>query len=335
LSYPTSDPSQSLNIIDFAFLNKIVYQANGSLQEELGHWLSNWTLVKSVRREVRANCSTAAECQDNDWTTWFVFEGRNGTGLENTTVVTIRGTKTILEMLFDMDLWSMDILGLNDFAGRFAGVGGVIRGFWQSKGFGAWYYKWKRKRYASVMNHVKERLTKEPKRIFYISGHSLGGGLAQIIAAQVAAEVPTRKISAVTFSAPGVRETMTKLGLNPDDVQGLSVNVIPKKDPVPTGCGSQAGITFEIDCLADGLMCHRPFNTVCELMKECGDSQSPKRVLPCSFCPLQAKAFYNSDSAPACQNVTSTSGPTHNPPWDPRPYSPPDHNQSAEPHFTV
>eukprot|EP00435_Cladocopium_sp_Y103_P018190 s2129_g4.t1 len=40
-----------------------------------------------------------------DWTSWFVFQGRTGTKLANTTVVTIRGTKTPLDYILDLDLW--------------------------------------------------------------------------------------------------------------------------------------------------------------------------------------------------------------------------------------
>lgn len=332
LNYPTSDPSLPLDVIDFAFFNKVVYEPDENLRDQLQHFMSDWTLTKSVRRENKGSCSDASACQTVDWTSWFAFEGKEGR-LQNTTVVTIRGTKSILETIFDMDLWSLDVLGLNTFAGRFGGVGRVVDSLWESKAFGSIYFKWKRARYAGVWNYIKNKLEQEPDRVIYISGHSLGGGLAQVVAAQVAAEVPSRKITAVSISAPGIKETVRKLGFDPYSLQGLAVNIVPKGDPVPTSGGTQAGVTYQIPCLASGINCHRVFNTVCELMRECGDSKVPKRVMPCSFCPLQAGQFFDMGKAPQCwKQATAGGGGGGRPPWDPRPPPPTAHynNETSE-----
>lgn len=279
LQYPTGNPSRPLRIQDFGFFNKIVYEPEGALERQLELWLGEFKLVKQQRREL--GCLDAKVCNTQDWVSWFVFAGKVGTGLENTTVVTIRGTKTQLEMIFDLDLWNLWILGLHKFAANFPSVGPVFSAFWNSPAVGRWWFAKKKSRYGSVLRYLQDRLEQDPGHNFYLSGHSLGGGLAQLLAAEL------KRVPAVTLSAPGSYETIGLIGLDPQSVQGLVVNVVPEGDPIPLGAGRQAGVTLPIPCLAGlGAECHRVFNTACELLRECGDPQ--QRVLPCAFCPPQA-----------------------------------------------
>ena len=47
------------------------------------------------------------------------------------------GTKTKLEMIFDLDLWSLQILGIQHLAGRFIiGLGFPYNAFWNSPALG-------------------------------------------------------------------------------------------------------------------------------------------------------------------------------------------------------
>jgi hypothetical protein len=48
------------------------------------------------------------------------------------------GTKTKLEMIFDLDFWSLQILGIQHLAGRFlVGLGFPYNAFWNSPTLGA------------------------------------------------------------------------------------------------------------------------------------------------------------------------------------------------------
>jgi hypothetical protein len=298
LGYHTSDPKLDLSLIDFGFFSKAAYETDDVIEDQLEQWMSQWVLVKSVRRETRGECH--GDCPSRDWTSWFVFEGKKGR-LKDTTVVTIRGTKSILETFFVFDLWSLDWLGSTSFAGRFAGVGHVVESVWTSKTFGRLYYRWKRERYSSVYEYLKGRLQNEPTRVFYITGHSLGGSIAQIISAQIASDIPSSNLAAIAFSAPGVTETISKLGFEPESLQGHAVNLIPDKDPIPWTAGGQPGVNFMMPCIDNGLRCHRMFNTICELMRECGDPHG--RILPCGFCPLQAWELFEIGKADQCANI--------------------------------
>ena len=54
-----------------------------------------------------------------------------------TVIKSSRGTKTKLEMIFDLDLWSLQILGIQHLAGRFLfGLGVAYNAFWNSPTLG-------------------------------------------------------------------------------------------------------------------------------------------------------------------------------------------------------
>mmetsp|Transcript_51460 Transcript_51460/g.135825 ORF Transcript_51460/g.135825 Transcript_51460/m.135825 type:complete len:614 (-) Transcript_51460:12-1853(-) len=274
-SYSTG-ASGELKLVDFAFFNKIVYEPEGNLEAMLDLWMSDWHLVKQQRRE--SGCVDPERCNVVDWATWFVFDGKVGTKHENATVLTVRGTKTKLEAVFDLDLWA--VAGLRNVASQFALLGPVVNAFLVSDIVGVWY-RHKKARYRSIVRYMQLRKILEPHRTYYISGHSLGGGLANLVSTEIS-------IPAVTLSAPGVQQTAQLLGLDPLKLQYLAMNVIPRTDPVPHGAGSQGCIVVPIDCTANpGDDCHRVFNTVCSLLHECGDSATPARTLPCGFCPKE------------------------------------------------
>ncbi|CAJ1454325.1 unnamed protein product [Effrenium voratum] len=93
-----------LALVDFALFNKLVYMPDHHLEIHLRQWLPGWKMVHQQRREQR--CSPSDEsCDIQDWTSWFVFQGQPGTALEKTTVVTVRGTKTDLDYILDLDFW--------------------------------------------------------------------------------------------------------------------------------------------------------------------------------------------------------------------------------------
>ncbi|CAJ1387546.1 unnamed protein product [Effrenium voratum] len=54
--------------------------------------------------------------------------------------------------------------------------------------------------FSHLLDHVQKRKEKFPNRRFYITGHSLGGGLAKLVASKVS-------MQAVTFMAPGLGTT--------------------------------------------------------------------------------------------------------------------------------
>ena len=60
-----------------------VYQPDDLLEGELERFMKDWHVVHAHRHEQYTGSP--------DWSTWFALAGRSGSGLENTTVLAIRG----------------------------------------------------------------------------------------------------------------------------------------------------------------------------------------------------------------------------------------------------
>eukprot|EP00439_Symbiodinium_sp_Y106_P054409 s1394_g7.t1 len=92
--YGTTDWQSPLALVDFALFNKLVY-------------LPDEPLRKYLQEREQPCTSPDEDCDSGDWTSWFVFQGVANTTLEKTTVVTIRGTKTDLDFIMDLDFWPL------------------------------------------------------------------------------------------------------------------------------------------------------------------------------------------------------------------------------------
>jgi putative lipase involved disintegration of autophagic bodies len=98
-----------------------------------------------------------------------------------------------------------------------------------------------------------------------VTGHSLGGGLAAIVAGK-------NSIRAVSVSAPGVLFTSKAISLDNDVVRRMWITITSENDIVPTFDQTVTLATiFSIKCLKSEVGCHLIPGTLCELMKGCGD----------------------------------------------------------------
>eukprot|EP00913_Durusdinium_trenchii_P022722 g21338.t1 len=168
------------------------------------HLLSRW---KKLPTKLRAISSASR-------TTYFEFEDPENT----TSVIAIRGTSTMLDVLDDMNIWlpaafmdAFSIVGpkLSDAVAEATSIrihSLVLAD--PSMGRKAMarvstpiYSDGLQKQYFShLLEDVQRRRDQFPERRLYITGHSLGGGLAKLVAAKVG-------IPAVTFMAPGLEST--------------------------------------------------------------------------------------------------------------------------------
>jgi len=102
-----------------------------------------------------------------------------------------------------------------------------------------------------------------------LTGHSLGGGIAQIIANRLG-------LPAVVFSPPGIIYSAKRLDLSLETAERGTVVVVPDADVVPR-VDLQAGTVQRIACRGfdgEGLpapYCHSLQRTTCELWRACGD----------------------------------------------------------------
>ncbi|CAE8616795.1 unnamed protein product [Polarella glacialis] len=111
---------------------------------------------------------------------------------------------------------------------------------------------------------AKQRCIKDVYDLI-ITGHSLGGGLAQIVGARVHA-------SAVTWSPVGVLYNMDRFNMTERGVYRNIVDVQPDLDVVPL-IDKQPGFTKRIACTATTLQCHSVRRSGCELYWICGDAR--------------------------------------------------------------
>eukprot|EP00928_Gymnodinium_smaydae_P034317 TRINITY_DN24351_c0_g3_i1.p1 TRINITY_DN24351_c0_g3~~TRINITY_DN24351_c0_g3_i1.p1 ORF type:complete len:1096 (-),score=153.83 TRINITY_DN24351_c0_g3_i1:175-3420(-) len=123
-----------------------------------------------------------------------------------------------------------------------------------------------RDQFRDLLEYVRGQQSELHGEQIYITGHSLGGGLAQVVASLL-------NLTSVTFSAPGATATSSILSPSPtvSSLRHHNVNVVPDGDVVPW-VDKQAGSSLQIDCAMDEpLDCHALASTMCELLAACGD----------------------------------------------------------------
>jgi len=121
----------------------------------------------------------------------------------------------------------------------------------------------------SLQKTVQGIIENHPNDTVLLTGHSLGGGIAQIVASQV-------NISGVVFSAPGVVYSARKFGMKMQRCRRKVWVVMPDEDVVPR-VDLQAGTVQQILCrdlngdLEYAWKCHSIERTACVLFRMCGD----------------------------------------------------------------
>eukprot|EP00931_Biecheleriopsis_adriatica_P085755 TRINITY_DN60561_c0_g1_i1.p1 TRINITY_DN60561_c0_g1~~TRINITY_DN60561_c0_g1_i1.p1 ORF type:complete len:686 (+),score=56.82 TRINITY_DN60561_c0_g1_i1:77-2134(+) len=192
-------------------------------------------------------------------------------------VIAFRGTHVVNEILLDAYMWSTikgmqlfdEWVPLFNLLPRHVLERLLVLAHWR-----VWFGEelpWEHLvRYASNIKAYCESLGYE----LLLTGHSLGGGMAQIIAGRLGSP-------AVVFSPVGVSFSSSFFGIDLQTVMKSVVAVVPVRDPVPS-IDEQAGLLQPIDCTAESAMgCHGLRQTGCELITACGDRRG--RVADCSW----------------------------------------------------
>nr|CCA13930.1 transmembrane protein putative [Albugo laibachii Nc14] len=138
-----------------------------------------------------------------------------------------------------------------------------------------WYYH----ELVEYTNSIKDRNV-------ILTGHSMGGAIARIVASIL-------KKQSVTFSPPGLIQSYSKLvhtfggqkyKVERSKLHQYNIAVIPEYDPI-TLIDVQAGLIQKISCatphLSMQLSCHMLEGTLCNLLEHCGDHK--KRIAGCVF----------------------------------------------------
>lgn len=248
-----------LDVVDLGILSNIAYASSDENLEELMHQAFNGTALADWEQVYHP------PHHDPIFFTEIYFPSTN------LTVVTVRGTSTAVEIYEDANIYSS--ISTFQLINMFVPVLTVLpdefmRSVMDSvalKGLSAPPI------YTKALHHV-EMLAAQGKNVV-VTGHSLGGAIAGLIAAKVS-------VPAVTFSPPGLFYQSKRMNLQMEDLRKHVVAVVPDLDVVPQA-DMQVGSVQMIQCLASVVGCHSIDNTICTLIDSCGNRR--KRELG-SYC---------------------------------------------------
>lgn len=123
-----------------------------------------------------------------------------------------------------------------------------------------------------MKSYVNRAAARHPNHSIVLTGHSLGGGIAQIAASQL-------NLPALVWSAPGVMYSASKFNISAQNSRRNVWVVMPDNDVVPR-VDLQAGNVERIMCRTKNgdqelpQSCHSLFKTTCEVFRLCGDGRN-------------------------------------------------------------
>mmetsp|Transcript_20380 Transcript_20380/g.28234 ORF Transcript_20380/g.28234 Transcript_20380/m.28234 type:complete len:127 (-) Transcript_20380:46-426(-) len=104
------------------------------------------------------------------------------------------------------------------------------------------------------------------RRRVVLTGHSLGGAVANIVGAKL-------RLRAVAFSPPGIYWSSHKFGIpSTDRIDAEVFSVVPERDVVPS-IDRQRGLVQYITCPEEfsSIGCHDIIHSLCNLANACRD----------------------------------------------------------------
>jgi len=124
-----------------------------------------------------------------------------------------------------------------------------------------------------LANETRAWQADNPNSAFVVTGHSLGGAIAEIVADRLA-------LPALVWSAPGTMYSQRFFSISEERTQRDVVVIEPEFDPVPR-VDKQKGVVQGIQCWSIGHQvpslgeCHKIAKSACEVWRVCGDE--PRR----------------------------------------------------------
>ena len=258
---------------DFAFLSVMAYETNlTKLQQQLDDWFGSSVainmpdVVSDFRIQTRRELSPV---------TYKLYSFPNiSLDGDPIAVVSVRGSQNSWDWLTNAQLWSaaygMQILRSflpfgfvwNPIYDELVKAISII----ESESIKRVSY------YKETSDFVRWLQSSETYADVKITGHSLGGGLSIITAAQMG-------ISGIAFSGPNAM--MLRKSLDPpiseEALDTFTFNVIPERDLVPTA-GGRAKLYENIRCTAAPnafASCHDIVRTLCDILFTCGTGNRP------------------------------------------------------------
>eukprot|EP00002_Diphylleia_rotans_P020416 TRINITY_DN3962_c0_g1_i3.p1 TRINITY_DN3962_c0_g1~~TRINITY_DN3962_c0_g1_i3.p1 ORF type:complete len:987 (+),score=200.30 TRINITY_DN3962_c0_g1_i3:63-3023(+) len=246
---------KGLTVLDYAYLAKAAYLEKENVDDALQSWTRGQFFVEKYPSE-----------GSNEVYYYDFYDRAN-----NFSVIAVRGTTQPFDWVQDADLWIE--------ASLFQGIRVVVPFLylWPQKIIELFILGLSkldevltaneddydvRRYYLDVNDYIAE--IKKQRQFVVVTGHSLGGGIAQITGVN-------NKIEAVAFSGPGIVLSRRKFGeLSLEDINSYAFNIVPQQDIVPK-VDLQGVLAQGIRCDLGVVNCHFMLNTICEIASVCGD----------------------------------------------------------------
>jgi len=262
----------SFSLSDFGLFAWIAYEPKQTMQPALSHYFEGWRVVFARW----AASSLEEDDGHGDWTNFFEYSSPDN----RTSVVSIRGTHNAMDALNDIILWTpvvvlqgFSLLGADMLPSAQVAVTALVEFFDGGHGY--------KRSFAELRRYVERRIKEEPDREFFITGHSLGGGLAKLVAAKA-------QVRAVTFMAPGLSLTSHVVynSFSKELLKGSEVLTLQPQNDIVSRLDSQVGLVVPIGCTqANFMYCHLIGPALCQIYKECGSGRKDYELwLPCGMC---------------------------------------------------
>eukprot|EP00928_Gymnodinium_smaydae_P040543 TRINITY_DN27489_c0_g1_i1.p1 TRINITY_DN27489_c0_g1~~TRINITY_DN27489_c0_g1_i1.p1 ORF type:complete len:859 (+),score=161.41 TRINITY_DN27489_c0_g1_i1:95-2671(+) len=268
IRYPTDGAGNALSLVDFGLLSSLTYESREKIDAGFRHYFPGWTLIN------HHYLST----ENEDWTTFFEVVNPTNTTL----VFAVKGTQTMTDALYDIAMWASS--AVNQILSELGPSIGdpTLRVLTSMSGAVQRQSDLEYNISFRLSQRVEEALMSRRYEHVYITGHSLGGGIAALVAAA------SMGAQAVTFMAPGVENVGLRLhGIMEGWRRRLlrnTLNVMPEHDIV-SRVDKQIGLQVPIPCDGNPAYCHDVFVGLCTLYSMCG-SLRPSETLrvPCGKC---------------------------------------------------
>jgi pimeloyl-ACP methyl ester carboxylesterase len=191
----------------------------------------------------------------------------------NMSVVTIRGTATALDLTVDMTFWTaitsfhqlrLFMPVLSQLPPKY--IGRLIRAFFVYGLGGA-----PDTIYKPIIEYTRKLRTLSSEKILVV-GHSLGGGIASVVASRVDG------VQGFGLSPSGVFYNSLAFGFDPVYTYESFTAIIPDNDPVPIEGDKVIGMIQQIPCTANAAVCHNLNQSLVTVVKGCKDYSNPNRI---------------------------------------------------------